>query len=158
MSYNKSGSINDLFINGVQYIIIATIFYAVRTIWVKIVINKIDTLFINFNKLLFLLVTFCIAFIATDKSLIIPQSAFLNILIGSLIGPFLTSYAQYLSLQYIEASRQTLIQSIAGVFTLLFAFIYFGTLPFYYQVIGGIITIIGIFLLTLGKRLKNRKG
>lgn len=152
LSYNKSGSINDLFINGVQYILIATSFYAVRTIWVKLIISKIDPIIINFNKLLFLLITFFIAFILTDKSLIIPKSAFFNILIGSLIGPFFTSYAQYISLQYIEASRQTLIQSTAGVFTLLFAFIYFGSLPFYYQIIGGIITIIGISLITLGKR------
>jgi len=56
LSYNKTGSINDLFINGVQYILIATIFYAVRTIWVKIVINKIDPVIINFNKLFFVFV------------------------------------------------------------------------------------------------------
>lgn len=157
LSYNKSGSIQDIFINGVQYIIIATFCYAVRTIWVKLVIHKIDPLILNFNKLLFLLVTFGISFLITKQEILIPRTAFVNILIGSLIGPFLTSYAQYLSLQYIEASRQTMIQSTAGVFTLVFAFVYFGSLPFIYQIVGGIVTIAGIFLITGVYRLLNKK-
>lgn len=90
--------------------------------------------------------------VISHSSLIISKTAFWYILIGSLIGPFLTSFLQFLSLKYIDASRSTLVQSTTGFITLIFAYLYFGTLPLLYQIIGGIITIIGLAMVTYKRK------
>jgi len=157
ISYKSGDGFFTLFIDGVQYMVIACFFYAIRTVWVKHVIKKIDPLILNLNKLVFLFVAFIIYFMFSDVGFIISKFALINIIIGAIIGPFFTSYAQYLALQYIDASRATLLQSTAGIFTLGFAYLYFGSLPLFYQIIGGLITIIGIWILIDGKRLINLK-
>jgi drug/metabolite transporter (DMT)-like permease len=157
ISYKSEAGFSSLFIDGAQYMFVACVFYAIRTVWVKLVVHKIDPIVLNLNKVVFLFVAFFIYYIVSDLPFQISKVAFFNILIGAIIGPFFTSYAQYLSLHYIDASRSTLIQSTAGVFTLFFAYIYFGSLPFLYQVIGGIVTIIGIWILIDGKRIINLK-
>lgn len=155
ISYRSGEGFFALFIDGVQYMVIACLFYAIRTVWVKHVIKKIDPLILNLNKLVFLFVAFIIYFMFADVGFLISKFALINIVIGAIIGPFFTSYAQYLALQYIDASRATLLQSTAGIFTLGFAYLYFGSLPLLYQIIGGLITIIGIWILIDGKRLFN---
>jgi len=69
-------------------------------------------------------------------------------LIGSLIGPFFTSFVQFISLKYIDASRSTLVQSLTGFITMVLSYFYFGTFPYGYQIIGGLITILGLILVT----------
>ena len=152
VSYNKNGSLEHLFINGVQYLFISSIFYAIRTIWSKTVIHKITPLTLNLNKVVALFLTSCISLIFAHQSLVIPSEAILNILIGSLLGPFYTSFAQFSSLKYIDASRTALIQGTTGFFTLILAYFFFDTLPFAYQVSGGIITLTGLAFLTLKKK------
>ena len=80
-----------------------------------------------------------------------PKYALYNITIGSLLGPFLTAIASYTSLVYIEASRSSIIQSTKGIFVVIGAIIYFGLMPFMNEIFGGIITIIGVILISVGK-------
>jgi len=152
ISYNKSGGLQHLFINGVQYLLVSSIFYAIRTIWSKMVIQKITPLALNLNKVVFLFRTSAIALSVLGKSLVIPTGALINILIGSFLGPFYTSFAQFSALKYIDASRTALIQGTTGFFTLILAYFFFGSLPFGYQIIGGIITIAGLAILAIKKK------
>lgn len=152
ISYNKSFELKHLFIPGIQYIIISCIFYAIRTIWSKRVIHHFKALSLNLNKVGFLFFTFLVLVINTKTTLQIPKSAFFNILIGSLIGPFMTSFLQFLSLKFIDASRSTLVMSTTGFITILLAYFYFGTLPYFYQIIGGMITVLGLTIVTFNRK------
>lgn len=152
ISYNTETNIKSLFIPGVEFIILSSIFYAIRTIWSKKVIQNFTALSLNLNKIVFLFIVAIVFMIFTKSPLYISKVAFWNIFIGSLIGPFLTSFLQFLSLKYIDASRATLVQSTTGFITLLLAWFYFNTLPMPYQIIGGFITIVGLALVTLKKK------
>lgn len=152
ISYNKNADIDAFFIPGVEFMVIACSFYAIRTIWSKIVIKKLTPLSLNLNKIGALFLVSAVALLVSDQSLAINKTAFINIFIGSILGPFLTSYTQFLSFKYIDASRATLVQSTTGIFTLILAWLYFGKLPFTYQVIGGLITIVGIVLITYKRK------
>ncbi len=156
ISINKINDINHLFINGVQFVVISSVFFAIRTIWSKKVIHHFTAHALNLNKVSFLFITAIVALLLSKQGLYINRVALLNILIGSLIGPFLTSYTQFLSFQFIDASRSTLVQSTCGFFTLLLSYIYFGELPFLYQIVGGVITIIGLVILTYKKKNSNK--
>lgn len=154
ISYNTDTTIEQFFIPGVGAVIISCVFYAIRTIWSKKVIEHFTALALNLNKVAFLFVASVTAVIASKTSLEIPQTALINILIGSIIGPFMTSFLQFLSFKLIDASRSTLVQSTAGFVTMVLAYIYFGTLPHGYQIIGGLISVLGLALVTL-KRNTN---
>lgn len=152
ISYNTNTTINSLFIPGVEFVLISCVFYAIRNIWSKKVIHHFTALALNLNKVAFLFIIALIAMWISKSSFLISETAFWNILIGSIMGPFLTSYLQFLSLKYIDASRSTLVQSTTGFITLILAYFYFGTFPFLYQIIGGLITIIGLALVTYKRK------
>ncbi len=152
ISYNTNASIQSFFIPGVEFMVIACVFYAIRTVWSKKVIHHFSALSLNLNKVVFLFVVAAISVRVTKSNLVIPHKAFLNVLIGSFIGPFITSFFQFLAFKYIDASRATLVQSSTGFITLVFAYFYFGKLPFGYQIIGGLITILGLALVTYKRK------
>jgi drug/metabolite transporter (DMT)-like permease len=83
-------------------------------------------------------------------SFIISETAFINIFIGSLLGPFLTVIAGYLALQYITSSSRAIISSTRGIFVLLGSYLYFGQFPTAISLVGGAITIIGVIVIALG--------
>ena len=86
-----------------------------------------------------------------QERIAIPISALKNILIGSLLGPFLTVIAGYLALQYIPLSRKAVIASTRGLFVLVGSYIYFGEFPDTIALIGGMVTILGVLLIAFGK-------
>jgi len=152
ISYNNNTTLDSFFIPGTGFILISCFVYAIRTVWSKKVIHHFTALSLNLNKVVFLFIVSFMGMIVSKSSYNIPTSALISLLIGSFIGPFLTSFLQFLSLKYIDASRSTLVQSITGFITLIFAYVYFGTLPFMYQIMGGIITIIGLILVTYKRK------
>ena len=81
----------------------------------------------------------------------------MNVFIGSLLGPFLAVIAGYNALKYIEASRSSILGSSKSLFVLLGAYLYFQLLPEPYQLYGGLLTIIGILLISFGKMILAKR-
>lgn len=155
ISYNTDTNIDNFFIPGVGAVIISCVFYAIRTIWSKKVIKHFTALALNLNKVAFLFTVSLAALLISRSSVSIPKTAFINIFIGSIIGPFMTSFLQFLSFKHIDASRSTLVQSTAGFVTLVLAYFYFGALPLGYQITGGLVSILGLAMVTLKRPTKN---
>jgi len=134
--------------------LISTSLYAVRTILVKKHIGEMAPVVLAINRAIFLFLFSLLFIFISGDSIQIPLKAFLNILAGSFVGPFLTSIFQYSSLKYIPASRTAIIQSTTGLFVLAGALLMFGSLPTPVQVTGGLITITGVGVM-MGKRTKS---
>ncbi|HKL67063.1 MAG TPA: EamA family transporter, partial [Bacteroidales bacterium] len=94
----------------------------------------------------------------TGETIKISPEALFNVSFGSLIGPFLTAFSMYSALKYIEASKSTIIQSSKGIFVTIGAWMYFDTIPESFQVIGGIITIIGVVILITARDYGVKRG
>jgi drug/metabolite transporter (DMT)-like permease len=156
ISYHRGGSLASYLTGSSGLMIICTTFYAVRTIIAKKYIRTITPTMLAINRAIFLLTLASVLMIVNGQSLKIPNSALVNIIIGSFLGPFLTSIGQYTALKYIEASRAAIIQSTTSLFVVLGVFVYFGTLPMAYQVAGGMLTIGGVVLLMIGRRRQAR--
>jgi len=156
--YHVNTGFSGLLMKGSSYIIIAAILYAVSIIITKRNIKRIQPSFLATNRVVFLFVLSVIFLIASGKTLAIPASAIKNIAIGSFLGPFLNAITYYLAIKYIEAARATMVRSSRSIFVLIGAYLYFGLFPAGYQVVGGLITIIGIILISFGKtRLLNSR-
>jgi drug/metabolite transporter (DMT)-like permease len=151
VSYNNAHS-SSIFVPGAWLVIISCLFYAFRTVWSKYVIEHIPAITLNLNKVVFLFMTSVFAIIITQSTLSVNTTALKYMAIGSLVGPFFTSYVQFLSLRYIDASKSTLVQSTTGMFTLAMSYVMFHKLPFGYQITGGVLSIIGLALVILPHR------
>ncbi|MFO7852888.1 MAG: DMT family transporter [Bacteroidota bacterium] len=135
------------FVPGTGLMIASTIFLATTMIISKKFIKNLDPGLLAINRSVYLFLTALVFIIITGETIIISPSALFNVSFGSLIGPFLTAFSMYSALQFIEASKSTIIQSSKGIFVTIGAWMYFRTIPESFQVIGGIITIIGVIIL-----------
>jgi drug/metabolite transporter (DMT)-like permease len=153
LSYKKSDAFSNLFLHGTGYIILSSLIGSVAYIVAKKYIRNIDPGIMAINRVVFLFTFSAIFLTVNGVSLSISWKGLYNIMLGSLLGPFLTAFTQYSALQYIEASRASIIQSSKGILVLLGALIYFGIFPLSYQVIGGAVTILGVILITGGKKI-----
>lgn len=161
ISYQGGTSLKTLFIQGTGIVFINALFATTATLTVKVHVKKISPELLNLNRSTWLLVFSTIMFFVYKQSIIIPISAFKNIAVGAVLGPFLAILTVYYSYQYIEASRSSIVQSLKGIFVLIGAFLVFKTFPLQHQFIGGMITVIGVLIMTLAqsgllKRSKNK--
>ncbi len=152
ISYHKGGSLHSYLTGTSGLMLICTTFYAIRTTLAKRFIKTITPTMLAINRAIFLMTAAGIMLIVTGQSWIIPARIFFIIMIGSFMGPFMTSIGQYSALKYIEASRAAIIQSTTSLFVVLGVFLYFGKLPMAYQIVGGVLTVGGVVLVLLGRR------
>jgi drug/metabolite transporter (DMT)-like permease len=156
ISYTRDTSISEFFGKGSGWILVASIFASASIITAKSRIKDIHPGILTLNRVVFIFIFGVSAIIIRQESFQISGTAAMNMAIGSLLGPFMTGFAQYSALRYIEASRTMIIQSTRSLFVLIGSMIYLSILPEMLQVTGGIITIIGVIILTWGK-MRNKK-
>ncbi|MBK5209900.1 MAG: DMT family transporter [Flavobacteriaceae bacterium] len=156
ISYKGNMGFQDMFIDGTRDVLFYSMFSAVNYVVVKKNIAKIHPILLTISRCVFILIFSIMAMIYFQESLIISKPAFINIFIGSLLGPFLTVIAGYLALQYITSSHRAIISSTRGLFVLFGAYLYFGQFPQPIAIIGGFITIIGVLAIAYGSiRIKK---
>lgn len=148
---------SGFFVAGTGYMIASTVFLASTTILSKRFIKSIDPAIFTLNRSLYLFLLAVILMFTRGESFSIPGSALINTMLGSLLGPFLTSLSTYTALKYIDASKSTIVQSSKGLFVTLGAWIYFNSIPEGFQVIGGLLTIIGIIVLITAREHSGKK-
>jgi len=157
ISYQPNTDLNSLFIDGAGYVLFSGIFFATSTIIVKKNVKNIGSPILAFSRTFHLLVFSIAALLIMKDPLSISSEAFKNIIIGSLMGPFLTIVAGYQALKYLEASRMSLLGSSKGVLVMGGAYLYFGTLPMNYQILGGLLSISGVLLISMGRLMLSRR-
>ncbi len=155
ISYTGQSSIKDIFIEGTGYILMSSFFLSISLILAKYRIKKLDPGILMINRISYMFLLSLGLMIYTGQSFEISGIAFFNISIGSFLGPFLTAISQYSALKYIEASRTMIVQSTRGLFVAIGAIIYLSILPTAMQIFGGTVTIIGVIIVMIGKRLKK---
>ena len=157
ITYTRDTTIQEFFGKGSGWILVSSVFSSISIITAKSRIKEIHPGILTMNRVVFLLVFAFSAMLIRHESFTISGRATFNLAAGSLVGPFLTGFAQYSALRYIEASRSMIIQATRSLFVLVGAMIYLSILPEILQLIGGIITIVGVMIMTWGKmKFKKR--
>ncbi|MBC8321891.1 MAG: DMT family transporter [Bacteroidetes bacterium] len=157
ISLTGSGKIDKVLIPGVEYVLLSGLIFSFATVIAKKQIVYIDASFLALSRILLLFILSAVSIIAFELPFNISSSAFGYISIGSVLGPFLTAILGYSALKYIEVSKATMVRSVRSLFVLVGAFVYFESLPTFWQIVGGILTISGVIFISLGK-LKLRKN
>ena len=151
ISYTGGTTLKTLFIKGTGVVFINAVLATTASLVVKVHVKKMSPELLNLNRSVWLLVFSAVVFMVTKQSLIIPVSALKNIAAGAVLGPFLAVLTVYYSFHYIEASRSSVVQSLKGIFVLIGAYLVFKTFPQPHQLIGGLITVVGVMVMTLAQ-------
>lgn len=157
ISYQHGGTLSKIFIRGTGLVLLSSFIFGIAFILAKKSVVRINASILTINRVLFLFIFSTLLVLAKDVSLVISWKGLYNIILGSLLGPFLTALTQYSAIKYLEASRVSIIQSSKGLFVLVGAFIYFGIFPSAYQLTGGLISILGVILIVGGKKILSGK-
>lgn len=145
------------FVPGTGFMLASTVFLATTMIITKKHIKTLDPGLLATNRSVYLFLTAFALMLYKGESFSLSGTALFNVSFGSLIGPFLTAFSMYSALKFIEASKSTIIQSAKGIFVTIGAWMYFKTIPESFQVIGGIITIIGVIILITARDYQKKE-
>ena len=156
ITYTRDTSLSEFFGKGSGWILVSSVFSSISIVTAKSRISSIHPGILTLNRVVFLFLFALGAMILKQESFVVSGRALFNMGAGALVGPFLTGFAQYSALRFIEASRTMIIQSTRSLFVLVGSMIYLSILPEVLQLIGGLITIVGVIVLTWGKMRKKK--
>jgi len=157
ISYKPNWDFDQNFLIGLALIMVYTFVFALGKIISKKNIKDIDPSILTINRVIFLFVFSLILFFIKEESFEISQTALINTILGSLLGPLLAAGAGYYAIQFIPASKASLLGTFKGFLVLLTSYLYFGVFPIWYQVVGGTLTVSGVVIIAVAKQIKSRK-
>lgn len=152
----REGGFDGFLDPGSIYVIGASLLFSVATILGR---RHHAILIPGYMSLIrsFLLAVVMLALFASDGQM--PQltaAIWRDLSIGSVLETLLVIVFAYQSLKLIEATKTSLIISSKAVWTLVLAWIFLGIFPTTFQLIGGIFTLIGVWLITWDRPLIRR--
>jgi len=151
ISYTGGSTLKNMFIPGTLVVLINAVLASSASIIGKVNIKKLSPELITLNHTVWLFVFSALLMVIFRKPLVIPAHAMVNIALGSFLGPFMGVLMIYYSFKFIEASTSSIVQSLKGIVVLIGAWLYFGTLPQAHQLWGGILTVVGVLIMTLAQ-------
>ncbi|OYT17567.1 MAG: hypothetical protein B7C24_01880 [Bacteroidetes bacterium 4572_77] len=157
VSYKGGNTFSSMFMNGTQYVLYSGLFAGASAIINKKNVKKLTPAIMALSRNIFLLIFSFSMMLLLKESFFINWYSLWNIIIGSILGPFLTVIAGYQAIKYIEVSRKSILSSTKGIVVMIGAYFYFGKFPELYQIIGGLISIIGVILISFGKIIQKKK-
>lgn len=141
---------------GAMYVIAASFFFSLATISGRKFRNHLEPELMSLVRTMMLSVVFVILMLGSGEGLAFSGAVWRDLALGSLFETLLTIVFAYQALRRIEATTTSLIISSKGVWTLILAWIFLHVFPTGIQVVGGLITLAGIYLITWNPQKKNQ--
>lgn len=155
INYKPGASFFDVFSKGTLMVILSTFFFAIAVIIAKKNVLKIEPIVLTSSRIILLLLISLGFLVKENLSFSIPPVVLLYIAGGAFMGPFLALLSSYYSLKYIEVSISNIIISTKSVLVVIGTWIFFSTVMSGNQFLGGALTMIGIIVISLSKRIKK---
>jgi len=153
INYHTDTRISGSSITGTGLIVGSTICIAIAIVIAKKAVKSIEPIILTTGRIVTLFTLSLVVLIIKHESFSVPLAVIVNTGIGSFMGPFLALLTSYYALKYIDASFVTVISSTKSLFLVFLTYAFFSIRITDYQLIGGIITILGIILISIGWRI-----
>lgn len=134
---------------GAIYVIFASLLFALATITGRKYNKHLDPGLMSLIRSVMLATVFTVLILKSNEALRFEWPIWRDVAIGSIFETLLTIVFAYQALKRIEATSTSLIISSKGVWTLVLAWVFLGVFPSGLQLIGGILTLIGVYLITV---------
>ena len=133
---------------GSIYVIGASLIFSVATIVGRRYHKMLIPGYMSLIRTFLLAAAMLLFFLNGNQMPVLPPELWRDLSIGSLLETLIVIVFAYQALKLIEATKTSLIISSKGVWTLLLAWIFLGVFPSVMQLTGGILTLIGVWLIT----------
>jgi len=145
---------------GAIYVIGASFLFALATIAGRKFRGHLNPAYMSLIRSLMLAVLMGFLFASTSqgKLLDISASTWRDIVFGSLLETMIVIVFAYQALKLIEATKTSLIISSKGVWALVLAWVFLGVFPNGFQLAGGLLTLLGVVLITWLKPINRSEG
>ncbi len=138
---------------GSIYVIGASFLFAIATITGRRYNKLLLPGYMSLIRSVLLAAAMAILFFRVGEMPDLAAHVWRDLSIGSLLETLIVILFAYQALKLIEATKTSLIISTKGVWTLLLAWIFLGIFPTGLQLAGGILTLLGVWLITWDRRL-----
>ncbi|MEA3462813.1 MAG: DMT family transporter [Bacteroidota bacterium] len=133
---------------GSVYVIAAAFLFSVATIvgrrWHHVLVPG----YMSFIRSFLLAAVMALLFFRSGDMVPVTPSVWKDLALGSLLETLIVIVFAYQALKLIEATKTSLIISTKGVWTLLLAWLFLGVFPTGVQLAGGLLTLLGVWLIT----------
>ncbi len=143
---------------GLAAAFVFILIFSLNTVLMRISVQNAHPAILSFFRALFLLVFWVAVALVTKQNLKIPAEALKNIVIGATLGPFIGLMANIFALKYIEATITSVFINTKGFLILIIAYFYLHLVPEPYQIVGGVIAVVGVALMSYGKYKKEHSN
>ncbi|MCF8346977.1 MAG: DMT family transporter [Bacteroidales bacterium] len=141
---------------GAVYVIAASFFFSLATISGRKFRAHLEPELMSLIRTVMLAAVFVVLIIISDEPVRFAGSVWRDLALGSLFETVLTIVFAYQALRRIEATTTSLIISSKGVWTLFLAWIFLQVFPSGVQLVGGALTLVGIYLITKSPRASQK--
>ncbi len=155
ISFYPGSSLKLIIQPGSQYVLLASVFFAVATILARRKKNILEPEIMSTIRSVLLFLVFSVILIFSDREIKISPGVWADVLVGSFLETLLTIIFAYQALRYIEAAKTSLVISTKAVWVLIGAFVFLNTFPGTLELIGGFLTLAGIALISLKKAQRS---
>lgn len=144
---------NGVLLAFILAIFVHTLFRALSYVIAKPAATRIGPeALIGFRNLTMFVSSAAYALVLARDNLQIPSvNTAVIIFAGAVLGPFLGIMLLYRAFSLTDLAKVGIIQGSVPVFVLISTYLAFGTLPSPHQIMGGIMTIVGVFTLYAGR-------
>ncbi|MFN8257744.1 MAG: DMT family transporter [Bacteroidales bacterium] len=141
------------FLNGTWLVIASTLFTSLAVIMAKSAVNRVQPVIITSGRIFLIFIISALLLIYNKQSFIVSFAVLKNVALGSFMGSFLSLLSLYYALKYIEASIVSVITSTKSLILIVLTYLFFSQTISGFQLAAGIITITGVILISLGKKI-----
>lgn len=141
---------------GSVYVIGAAFLFSLATIVGRRLHHLLLPGYMSLIRSFILAVVMAILFFQSGEMVHISLRIWKDLALGSLLETLIVIVFAYQALKLIEATKTSLIISTKGVWTLLLAWIFLGLFPTGIQLVGGALTLVGVWLITWNRGSAHR--
>ncbi|MEN8121676.1 MAG: DMT family transporter [Bacteroidota bacterium] len=155
INYSSGTSFAELLSKGTLIIVFSSLFFSIALTIAKKNIQKIEPVILTSSRIILLLLISFAFVLIEGLSFSVDVSSVLYMAGGAFMGPFLAVLSSYYSLKYIEVSITNIIISTKSVLVIIGTYFFFNLVMSGNQLVGGALTIVGIVVISLAKRINN---
>jgi len=133
---------------GSVYVISAAFLFSLATILGRRMHHLLVPGYMSLIRSFLLAVVMALLFFQSGESVQVSMNIWKDLALGSLLETLIVIVFAYQALKLIEATKTSLIISTKGVWTLLLAWIFLGLFPTGIELAGGVLTLVGVWLIT----------
>jgi drug/metabolite transporter (DMT)-like permease len=133
---------------GSVYVISAAFLFSLATIAGRRLHKLLIPGYMSLIRSFLLAIVMALLFFKSGEMAELSLSIWKDLALGSLLETLIVIVFAYQALKLIEATKTSLIISTKGVWTLVLAWIFLGVFPTWMQLTGGLLTLLGVWLIT----------